>query len=95
MRRASSSVVRGALLGLVAGLLVGGLSLFAVGARTVIAGVDCGSLTPEECALEREITLSFARRQVWVGGALALMGVAVFIWGRAHLTGGRRESQPP
>jgi hypothetical protein len=84
-----SSTARGALVGLVLGLWIGGVGLMAVGAVKALRGVDCSALTPEECALDREIAISFGRRQVWVGGALALMGVAVFIWARG------RSARPP
>jgi hypothetical protein len=92
LRAPLSSVARGSLVGLVVGLLIGGLGLLAVGAVTVLRGIDCAGLTHEECALEREIAASFARRQVWVGGALALMGLAVFMWARGRLARGRTES---
>ena len=88
-----SPASRGALVGLILGLLIGGVALLAVGAVRVVRGFDCAGLTPEECALDGEIAVSFARRQVWVGGALALMGVAVFMWARARLA--RPSGEPP
>lgn len=80
-------VRRGALLGLLAGLLVGGLALFGVGLLRVLRPVDCAALPAAECALEQEIAQSFGRRQVFAGGALALLGGALFV-----LT--RRRSPP-
>lgn len=95
MTRAPSPVVRGLLWGLLAGLLIGGLGLFVLGAYTAIRGIDCTALTPEECALEREIAVSFAWRQVWVGGALALMGLAVFMLARGRLARAHPERNEP
>ena len=89
-----SPAARGALVGLILGLLLGGVALLALGAIRVMRGFDCAGLTPEECALDREIAVSFARRQVWVGGALALMGIAVFMWTRGRLAGAQPESHP-
>ena len=88
-----SSAARGALIGLILGLWIGGMGLMAVGAVKALRGVDCSQLSPEECALEEGIADSLGRRQVWVGGALALMGVAVFMWARGRLT--RPHPEPP
>jgi hypothetical protein len=90
-----SPVLRGLLVGLVAGLLIGGLALFIIGARAVVAGPDCAGLTPEECALHRNIAASLGRRQVWAGGALALMGVAVFMLARSRVSRAHPERTEP
>jgi len=67
-------------------LIVGGLALLAFGADAMLRGPDCAGLTPEECALKRDIAASFGRQQVRAGGALALMGLAVFMLARPRLT---------
>jgi hypothetical protein len=75
----SGSLLRGVKLGLIAALFGSGLLLMFLGARSIVTGPDCSGLTPTECALERDIVLGFARRQVLVGGALSLLGLAVFM----------------
>jgi hypothetical protein len=82
---ALSPVLRGILMGLVGGLLVGGLALLAFGADAMLRGPDCTGFTPEECALKRDIAVTFGRQQVRAGGALALMGLAVFMLARPRL----------
>ena len=80
-----SPLLRAVLIGVIAGLLIGGLALLAVGAQAVLRGPDCAGLTAEECALTRDIAASFGREQVWAGGALALMALAVFMLARTRL----------
>lgn len=68
--------------GLIAGLFIGGLVLAGLGARNILVSPDCANLGPQECTLEQEIALEMGRRQVLFGGALALMGLAVFMFAR-------------
>jgi hypothetical protein len=84
-------LLRAAAIGLAAGFFLGGLYLLAVGGRSIAFGVDCAGATPEQCALERELAVQFARRQVLTGGALALLAVAIAMWIRARF-GGRLRS---
>jgi hypothetical protein len=77
-----ASVRRGVIIGLVAALLAGGLGIFATGLRTVWKKPDCVQLSPLECTLATEEARAVGTRQVWFGGALALMGLAVVIWAR-------------
>lgn len=66
-------------MGLIAGLFLGGLLLGGIGAKNILGEPACEGLSPAECALEREISLGMGRRQVLFGGALALMGLALFM----------------
>ncbi|MGA9523890.1 MAG: hypothetical protein WBV82_20685 [Myxococcaceae bacterium] len=72
-------LVRGGFLGLIAALFVSGLALMFVGARSIVTGPDCSGITPTECSFERDILMAFARRQVLVGGALSLLGLALWM----------------
>jgi len=84
-------LLRAAAIGLAAGLFVGGLYLLAIGGKTIAFGVDCAGASLAQCALERELAMPFARRQVLAGGALALLAVAIAMWIRARF-GNRRGS---
>ncbi len=87
---------RAAAIGLAAGLFLGGLYLLALGGHDIVAGVDCAEIGSQQCALERELAMHVARRQVLTGGALALLAVAFAMWIRARF-GVRRGSarKPP
>lgn len=79
-----SPLSRGLVFGVVGGLFVGGVALLVWGAVNAFVGPDCAQLTPEECALQREITVMLGRRQVLFGGALALLGLALLLVARAR-----------
>ncbi len=81
-----SPLARGLVFGLVGGLVIGGAGLLVWGAVHSVTGPDCTLLSPEECALERQITVSLGRRQVLFGGALALLGLALFLVARSRST---------
>jgi hypothetical protein len=94
LRSPLSPLLRGVLFGLIAGLIIGGLALLALGADAMLRGPDCAGLTPEECALKRDIAASFGRQQVRAGGALALMGLAVFMLARPRLARADPDGTP-
>ncbi|MGQ0506273.1 MAG: hypothetical protein ACT4TC_13255 [Myxococcaceae bacterium] len=73
-----SSIVRGAWLGLCASLFVGGLALLGLAARVLLGTTHCDGLSQAECSLEREVSVSFVRRQAFFGGLLALLGLGLF-----------------
>lgn len=81
-----SPLSRGLVFGLLGGLFIGGAALLGWGALQVFGGPDCTQLSPEECALQREIAVTLGRRQVLFGGALALLGIALFLMIRARGT---------
>jgi hypothetical protein len=71
------SLRRAVLLGLCLTGLVGGAFVMGSGLRALATPLECGDMPPEECALERELAVGFARRQVIAGAALALLGIAL------------------
>ena len=77
-----ASIRRGVIVGIVAALIVGGLGIFAIGLRGFWKRPDCAQLSPMECSLVTEEARAIGIRQVWFGGALALLGLAVVIWAR-------------
>ena len=80
MTRASLS--HAATLGLCLGLLVAGVALLLLAARAKLTDFDCGGLSPSECALELQIARQFARWQLLLGAALALLGGGGLWWER-------------
>lgn len=77
--------------GLIAGIFLGGLGLLLFGTRAIVMGPDCAALTPEECAFERETLRSLGRYQVLAGGALALMGLSLFVYFRRRGEGSEEK----
>ncbi len=75
----SGPLLRGVTIGLIAALFISGLALMALGGRSIFVGPDCSGMTATECAFERDILSGIARRQVLVGGALALLGLAAYM----------------
>ena len=72
-------------MGLMAGLLIGGLGLFAVGARPLLFPKGCGPSAILECHLQQQIESEAARRQAPTGVALMLFGIALFLGLRKRL----------
>ena len=93
--RSTPSLKRGVLLGLVSALILGGVVLAVLGWRMSVVGPDCAGLTPEECALEREIALAVGQRQTLFGAAMAVLGVSVALFVRlgARDDGGSDEDR--
>jgi hypothetical protein len=77
-----SQLVRAAAVGLGAGLFLGGAALMAMGARSVWFEIPCDRLSSEECAVERELAISWARWQSLWGLGLLLLALAVFLYVR-------------
>ncbi|RKH13069.1 hypothetical protein D7V97_06785 [Corallococcus sp. CA053C] len=73
-----AALLRAASLGLVAGLLLGGLALLALGVKGVFVPADCAGLSPPECQLNRETDRDLGRVQTLSGGALVALGSALF-----------------
>ena len=73
-----AALLRAASLGLVAGLLLGGLALLALGVRGVFFPGDCAGLSDPECQFEQETGRDLGRRQTLAGGALIALGSALF-----------------
>lgn len=71
-------------MGVIAGLFLGGVALVALGARAVFGGPDCSGLTPEQCSLEIDIALGMGRTQMIFGSALALLGLAGYLYFRGR-----------
>ncbi len=74
---------RAATSGLASGFLVGGAYLLVQGGQAILSGIDCGRQTEQQCAFDREVAVHLARQQVLVGGALALLAIAIAMWLRA------------
>ena len=73
-----ATLLRAASLGLVAGLLLGGLALLALGVRGVFLPRDCAGLSLPECQFEQETARDLGRVQTLSGGALIALGSALF-----------------
>lgn len=78
-----SRLSRAALVGLGLGVFLGGGYLLALAARSGLVGVDCGQLSPTECAFEEQLALELSRRQALVGAALMLLALALLLYARA------------
>lgn len=85
---ASSRVGRGVLIGVIGGLFLGGVALVVMGARAVFGLPDCSGLTTEQCSLEIDIAVGMGRTQMIFGSALALLGLAGYLYFRARLASG-------
>lgn len=88
---ALSSIRRGAVVGVIAGLFFGGVLLVFLGTRALLGLPDCTTMTQEQCALELEIALRMGRMQVMFGLGLALLGLSGFLYFRAR---SRRAADP-
>ena len=75
------SVARGASLG----LLLAGLFLLVSGFST--RRLTCLDLAPHECAIAREAATMETRREMWMGGALVLLGVGILVGLQAYFGG--------
>jgi hypothetical protein len=64
---------------------VAGLWLLAVGLHALLTELPCGTWSPEQCALEREVVHSMGRRQTLVGAALGLLSLSLLLLLRASL----------
>ncbi|MCI0669669.1 MAG: hypothetical protein L0Y64_04330 [Myxococcaceae bacterium] len=71
------SLRRAVLLGACLSCLVGGSWTVGTGRRGLKGDVDCSDQSAEACALERDVRVGIARRQVVAGAALVLLGVAL------------------
>ena len=78
------SLVRAVAAGLCGGLLIGGVYLLFVAARSGLWPPDCRGMTPQECRIERLSLQELARWQAAAGLALLLLGVAVGLRARAR-----------
>lgn len=78
------SLARAAGVGGAAGLLLGGVGLLLVAARTLFLGTGCADLTPAQCALETTLAREMALRQTLFGGGLALLGLSLLVLLRRH-----------
>ena len=74
MGRLARSLARGTGLG----LFLAGLFLL-VWATISSARVECGELTPQECAVAQEVARSGNRRERAMGGVLLLVGSATLV----------------
>jgi len=89
---APSSLLRSALIGLSAGVMLSGLFLFVLAVRTRFTGFDCTGLSVEECLLEQRLATDWARTQLMTGTALTLLGLGGLLWQRSAV---RREGPTP
>ena len=76
-------VGRAALLGLGAGLLLGGGYLLFVAIRNRSAPVNCARLPPAECDLLTQSARELAKMQLLSGIGLVLLALAIFVLLRA------------
>ncbi|MBU8894368.1 hypothetical protein DRW03_31495 [Corallococcus sp. H22C18031201] len=79
-----SGVLRAALFGLAAGLMLGGVGLLWVGVHGVFGSPDCTDLTAPECRLLSESARDLGRLQTLCGGALVALGAALFVLARGR-----------
>jgi hypothetical protein len=79
MEGTASGIGRAALLGLCAGMLLGGIFLVVQGLRSRILPTDCGHLSELECSYLRETTLEVGRVQTVAGAALVALAAAVVV----------------
>ncbi|MBJ6761019.1 hypothetical protein JGU66_09610 [Myxococcaceae bacterium JPH2] len=79
-----SGVLRAAVLGLAAGLMLGGVGLLVVGVRGVFGSPDCTDLTAPECQLLSESARDLGRLQTLSGGALIALGAALIVLARGR-----------
>ncbi len=73
------SLGRSAATGLLAGLLLGGLGLLAVGLSNLFVTPGCEGLTGPECALVRDATREVGRTQALGGGAMTALAASLFV----------------
>ncbi|HVE87573.1 MAG TPA: hypothetical protein VND93_32170 [Myxococcales bacterium] len=66
--------------GLCAAFLIGGAALGWAGYRTVSRPFDCGGLAQDECVMEQDIALGWARYQLGFGIGLVALGTAMVLW---------------
>jgi hypothetical protein len=85
-------IAAAAMIGLAAGLFLGGAYLLFEGGTMILGGFACGGQSEQQCSLDREIARHLARQQVLAGGALALLALAIAMWLRGKLNLG---SGPP
>lgn len=87
-----SSVGRGALLGLGAGLLAGAILLLVFAIRGY--GLDCTGLASDECYLQQSAAAEMARFQTLFAVAMALGAVAVFLLLRSEARKAKETARP-
>ncbi|HSP79963.1 MAG TPA: hypothetical protein VLQ93_15650 [Myxococcaceae bacterium] len=80
---------RAALLGLCAGMLLGGIFLVVQGLRSRILPANCSELSELECSFLRETAVEVGRVQTVAGAALVALAAAVVVLLRS------RSSQSP
>ncbi len=88
-----SGVGRAALLGLCAGMLLGGIFLVVQGLRSRILPTDCHDLSELECSFLRETAVEIGRVQTVAGAALVALAVAVVVLLRSRSGSSRSSSQ--
>jgi hypothetical protein len=70
---------RAALVGLFAGLLLGGIFLVAQGLRSRLLPTDCGHLSELECDFLRQMAREVGRTQTVAGAALVALAAALVV----------------
>jgi hypothetical protein len=90
-----AGLVRAATLGLTTGVIIAGLVLVGVGLRNRLVPPDCHGLTRDECDLQIEIAVTFARTQLGLGFGFAALGAGGLAWLAVEERRKRRQSDPP